>query len=119
MPPLTRTVLPLLLLAAVTLAARGAGCVIDRVGRYVPEREQQAFIDWHDGQQCLHVATRTDPAGGPTLWIVPIRADPTQVKAEPVEDHPWVSYYQPLADRARKTLDDAIETTWMLDSGLF
>lgn len=98
--------------------AQGDGCVIDRVGRYVPEQEQLAFIKWHDGQQRLYVATRTEPTDQPTLWIVPIRAQPQHAQAEPVETTPQVIYYRPFVERALQRIDAALTQTQALDGSI-
>jgi hypothetical protein len=103
---------------ALPLATRADGCVIDRLGRYVPEEEQLAFIEWQDGHQRLYLATRTAPTHGASLWLVPIRADPDRVQAEPVETAPQVIYDQPLVARARNRLNDALVLTALLDSSL-
>src|SRR5215475_6907798 len=75
---------------AMSLAARGDGSIIDAFGRYVPEHEQQAVIEWRDGQERLYVATRAASTGGPSLWMVPVRASPARVQAEPVKELPRV-----------------------------
>jgi hypothetical protein len=100
------------------LVARGDGCVIDRLGRYVPEKEQRAFIEWKNGHERLYVATRTAPTEQASLWIVPIRAAPDRVWAEPVETAPRLVYYQPIAARARQRLEAGIFMTAVLDTGL-
>jgi hypothetical protein len=99
--------------------ARGDGAIINKKGRYVPEREQRAVIEWHDGQERLYVATRADPAGGPSLWMVPVRARPTQVRAEPVEQLPRVFERGYVVGPALSRLEEAIFLTCLLDSGLF
>src|SRR5262249_55073427 len=93
--------------------------IINKKGRYVPEREQQAVIEWRDGQERLYVATRADPAGGPSLWMVPVRASPTQVRAEPVEQLPRVYERGRIVEPALKRVEEAITLTCLLDSGLF
>src|SRR5215831_17760851 len=100
-------------------AVRGDGAIINKKGRYVPEREQKAVIEWHDGQERLYIATRADPAGGPSLWMVPVRASPTQVRAEPVEQLPRVYERGRIVEPALKRLEEAITLTCLLDSGLF
>src|SRR5262245_36854070 len=100
-------------------AVRGDGAIINKKGRYVPEREQQAVIEWHDGQERLYVATRADPAGGPSLWMVPVRASPTQVRAEPAEQLPRVYERGRVVEPALSKLREAIFLTCLLDSGLF
>src|SRR5262245_9100577 len=113
-----RIVPALLCCLALPLVARGDGCVIDRLGRYVPEQEQLAFIEWQDGQERLYVGTRTAPTDQPSLWIVPVRSSPDRVQAEPVETAPQVVYYQPIVARAKQTLNEALFLTALLDSGL-
>src|SRR5437879_3530681 len=54
------------------------------------ETEQQAFIEWADGEEHLYVATRTEPSTGPSLWLLPVPARPDQVKAEPIQAFPHV-----------------------------
>jgi hypothetical protein len=118
--PLYNRIVPVLLCClALPLNARGDGCVIDRLGRYVPEQEQLAFIEWQDGRQRLYVATRTASSDQPSLWIVPIRARADRVEAEPIEAAPQVVYYQPIVGRARERLEEAIVMTAVLDTGLF
>jgi hypothetical protein len=118
--PLGRRIVPVLLLGLLLPpAARGDGCVIDRLGRYVPEKEQVAFIEWQDGQERLYVATRTAPTEHASLWIVPVRARPDHVQAEPVESAPQVVYYQRIVARARERLEQAVFMTGMLDTGMF
>src|SRR5207237_6342831 len=57
---------------ALSPAVRGDGNMIDAFGRYVPEHEQQAVIQWCDGQERLYVATRAASTGGPSPWLVPV-----------------------------------------------
>jgi hypothetical protein len=60
----------LLILAACALlpaTAHADGFVLDRAGRYVPETEQQAYIERHDGREHLYLATRTQQTNGPSL----------------------------------------------------
>jgi hypothetical protein len=118
--PISNRIAPALLLCLMLpLAVRGDGCVIDRLGRYVPETEQLAFIEWQDGHERLYVTTRTAPTEQASLWIVPVRARPDRVQAEPVETAPQVVYYQRIVQRAQKRLQEAFLLTFVLDTGLF
>src|SRR5262245_13250031 len=65
------------------------GCILGKNG-YIPERSQVAFIEWNNGQERLFVATKADATGEPSVWIIPVPANPEQVKAEPVERFPHV-----------------------------
>src|SRR5262249_817907 len=87
-------------------------------GQLVPEREQRALIAWSAGQERLFVATRSEPATGPTLWIVPVPAAPTAVKAEPVEIFPRVMTTRSVTEAARKKLNTVPDATLGLGSGL-
>src|SRR5262249_46652088 len=103
-------------------AVRGDGAIINKKGRYVPEREQQAVIEWHDGQERLYVATRADGAGrggGRGLGMAPGGPSPTQVRAEPVEQLPRVYEHGRVVEPALKRLGGAMLLTNLLDSGLF
>jgi hypothetical protein len=104
---------------ALSSGARGDGAIINKKGHYVPEHEQQAVIEWRKGQERLYVATRSDPAGGPSLWMVPVRASPAQVQAEPVENLPRVFEQGPVVRPALKRLEDALSLTCLADTGLF
>lgn len=106
-----------LFLLAGPAAAWADGCKFASDGRLVSEREQRAMIDWTDGREVLHVAALSDPTADGTVWIVPVRAAPAVVKAEPVDSFPTVAYYETLRGRAERTLRDAIAVTGLLDSG--
>jgi hypothetical protein len=93
------------------------GCKWLRDGRVVPEHEQQALIEWADGAETLYVAVRTDVPSGESVWIVPVRAAATTVKAEPIDEFPVVPHYMPLAARAKRKLETAIAIAGSLDSG--
>ncbi|MBI1916228.1 MAG: hypothetical protein HYS12_16060 [Planctomycetes bacterium] len=104
---------------ALSLAVRGDGAIINKKGRYVPEHEQQAVIEWRDGQERLYVATRAAPVDGPSLWMVPVRASPARVRAEPAEQLPRVFERGPVVKPALKRLEEAMILTGFLDTGLF
>jgi ribosomal protein S16 len=84
----SRAVAPLLGCLSLLLAARRDGCIIDRLGRYVPEQEQFALIVWHESHEHFYVSTRSVPSEQPILWVVPVGAQPDRVRAEPVKDRP-------------------------------
>ena len=96
---------------------RADGCKFTTYGRKVPEREQRAFIEWDAGTETLHVAALGDPTTEGTVWVVPIRAGATDVRAEPVDAFPAVTYYETLRERAKQQLRLSIATAGMLDSG--
>ncbi len=99
--------------------AWGDGCVIDWMGGYVRETEQRAFIEWKDGTQRLFLATRTARHAGPSLWIVPIPADPKRVDAEPIDSFPKVWATKSIAAIATEALDNIRDFTHLLDSGFW
>lgn len=98
-------------------AVRADGCKFASDGRLVPEREQRAMIDWANGVETLHVAALSDPTADGTVWVVPVRAGATVVRAEPVESFPAVTYYETLRGRAEWQLREGIAVTGLLDSG--
>lgn len=108
-----------LLLGQVTSVLRADGCKFRTDGRLVPEREQLAVIDWENGFETLHVATLSDPTADGNIWIVPVRAVPHRVVAEPVDDFPMIVYYETLSGRAKRQLREAISVSALLDSGGF
>jgi hypothetical protein len=83
----------------------------------VPEREQRALIEWADGTETLYVAALSDPTSTESVWVVPVRATATAVRAEPVEEFPAVTYYETLKGRAITSLRSAIAVAGLLDSG--
>jgi hypothetical protein len=107
----------LALLAAVPLALHADGCKFNLNGRFVPEREQRAMIEWTDGTETLHVAALSDLTTEASVWVVPIRAPAAAVRAEPVEEFPVVGFYQTLKSRAREPLDSWLAATAILNSG--
>ncbi|HJZ94270.1 MAG TPA: hypothetical protein VKE40_25620, partial [Gemmataceae bacterium] len=98
-------------------AVRADGCKYAVSGRFVPEREQRAMIEWADGIETLHVAARSDPTFEGTVWVVPVRAVAAGVRAEPVEKFPAVVYYDTLKRRAEQQLKDFVTLVAILDSG--
>src|SRR5262245_38439115 len=107
----------LVVLVAWASAARADGCKYALSGRFVPEREQRAMVEWADGVETLHVAARSDTTSEGTVWVVPVRAAAAAVQAEPVEEFPAVLYYDTLKRRAVKQLDDMIAASAVFDSG--
>lgn len=89
-PRCCRFWLPLTGLLLLPAVAQADGCVLGKFGKYVPEKEQRAFIEWEAGRERLFVATRIADTKGPALWLVPVPASPEQVLAEPVEQFPHV-----------------------------
>jgi hypothetical protein len=86
-------------------------------GRVVPEHEQRGLIDWADGVEALHVAIRAEPTADANAWVIPVRARPEEVRAEPVDEFPVVTHYQTLVARARHQLQSLAAGTAILDSG--
>jgi hypothetical protein len=97
---------------------RADGFVLDKSGRYVPEQEQQAFIEWHDGMERLFIHTRTAESSESTLWIVPVPASPELVRAEPVAKFPVVGYERNIVISARTHLERLGAYAIILDTGL-
>jgi len=95
--------------------ARADGCIIGKYGRYIPEREQLAFIDWDGAREHLYVATKADASTDPSVWIVPVPAGPEFVVAEPVDKFPHASYTRSATAAARRTLRETSE--WALVAG--
>jgi hypothetical protein len=87
------------------------GCILKKGGGYVPEWSQVAFIEWNNGQERLFVATKADVTAEPTVWIIPVPANPDQVKAEPVERFPRVMGENQLP-KLRKRLEET--QVWVL-----
>jgi hypothetical protein len=81
--------LPVLICLILPTLAIADGCIFGKNG-YIPERSQTAFIEWSSGQERLFVATKADATSEPSVWIIPVPANPEQVKAEPVERFPYV-----------------------------
>ena len=69
-------ILGILILATIPAEIRADGCILNKLGEYVRETEQQAYIEWDDGHERLFVATRAAHSNGPTVWLVPIPATP-------------------------------------------
>jgi hypothetical protein len=107
----------LLLLGTELSTVRADGCKFSITGHPVPEHEQRAFIEWADGVETLHVATLSDPSSEGSVWIVPIRAPASAIRAEPVEEIPAVVFYVTLKSHAIGRLRDWIDAVGMLDSG--
>lgn len=115
---LVRTVIVLVLgVCWPTQSLRADGCIFGKGGKYIPEKEQRAFIEWNDGQERLFVATRTEKTAGPTVWIVPVPADPKAVKAEPVEKFPHVFATKSAVKGAQDNLAAAVVLTFCANSG--
>lgn len=51
-----------LILLSAAPAAQADGCKFTRNGRFVPEREQRAMIEWSDEVETLYVAARISSA---------------------------------------------------------
>lgn len=111
-----RFAIALVLLAAVP-TVRADGCKFARDGRFVPEREQRAMIEWSGGVETLYVAALSDLTKDASVWVVPIRAASTAITAEPVDEFPVVGFYETLKTRARRPLDDWLTMTAVLNSG--
>jgi hypothetical protein len=112
-----RSVLPLLALVVAAPALYADGCKFTRNGRFVPEREQRALIEWADGAETLYVAALSDLTTEGSVWVVPVRAPATSIGAEPVDEFPVVGFYESLRTRARRPLDDWLVATAILNSG--
>ena len=112
-----RHIAVMLLMLAGPSGARADGCKFASDGRKVPEREQRALVEWADGTETLHVAALSDPTTEANVWVVPVRAVATAVRAEPVEEMPAVIYYETLKRRAEHALRNAVTAAAMLDSG--
>jgi hypothetical protein len=104
-------------IGAVRTPARGDGFVLDRLGHYVPEREQRAFIKWDGTREQLFVATRADATAGSSLWIVPVPGAPVDVRAEPVASMPSVAFERAVVPSARRLLQEAGLQALFLDTG--
>src|SRR5687768_17236742 len=104
---------PLALLAALSTVApaRADGFLLAKFGKYIPEREQRAFIEWQDGRETLCGATRSDPAAGPAVWIVPVPSRPQAVKAEPVELFRHVAFTRSATEESGRVLSDTVLLT--------
>jgi hypothetical protein len=115
---MSRTLAPILLtLLAAPLGMHADGCKYALNGRFVPEREQRALIEWADGTETLYVAALSDATSEGSVWVVPVRAPANGVRAEPVDEFPVVGFYQTLKSRAREPLDNWLAATAVLDSG--
>lgn len=106
------------LLAGESLSAWADGFVLAKSGHYVPEEEQQAFIEWADGHERLFIRTRTAKSSEPTLWIVPVPASPELVSAEPVAKLPVVRLEHNVVTAARGYLKKASMVAFVMDTGL-
>jgi hypothetical protein len=104
-----------LIIAAIALAD---GCILSKLGVYVRETEQRAFIEWSAGQERLYIATRSEASSEPTLWIIPVPADPKRVKAEPVERFPRVVYERDVVQQARVMVEETVSVAMFLDTGI-
>lgn len=111
-------ILAALLPLLVTPAVRADGCKFAFDGRFVPEREQRALLEWADGTETLHVAALSDPTASGSVWVVPVRAAAVAVRAEPVEEFPAVANYRTLGSVAKHDIEQAIGFAAVLDSGL-
>jgi len=109
--------LALIAIVATPVGVHADGCKYALNGRFVPEREQRALIEWVDGTETLFVAALSDPTSEGSAWVVPVRATATAIRAEPVDEIPVVGYYETLKSRARKGLDNWLAATAVLDSG--
>jgi hypothetical protein len=115
---MSRTLAAVLLnLLAAPLGLHADGCKFALNGRFVPEREQRAMIEWANGTETLYVAALSDPTSEGSVWVVPVRAPAMSVRAEPVDEFPVVGFYQTLRSRAREPLDNWLTATALLDSG--
>ena len=64
--------LALVSLSALPLGAHADGCKFALNGRFVPEREQRAMIEWANGTETLYVAALSDPTTEGSVWVVPV-----------------------------------------------
>ncbi|MBP3953795.1 hypothetical protein J8F10_00575 [Gemmata sp. G18] len=112
-----RHIAVMLLVLAGPSGARADGCKFASDGRKVPEREQRALVEWADGTETLHVAALSDPTTEANVWVVPVRAAATAVRAEPVEEIPAVVYYETLKGQAERQLRAWVAAAAMFDSG--
>jgi hypothetical protein len=94
------------------------GFVLNKGGRYVPEEEQQAFIEWRDGSETLFVKTRTVASTEPTLWILPVPSRPDQVQAEPVAKFPVVHREYKVVKTAGLLLQRSATIGFLADTGV-
>jgi len=101
-----------------TEASVADGVILGKGGRYVTEKEQMAFIEWHEGQERLFVSTRAAEAPESTLWLVPVPAQPAQVTAVPVKHAPTIGTDKPLVKPVREYLQCAWIGTFSFDTGL-
>lgn len=93
------------------------GCKYRFDGRLVPEREQRAVIEWTNGTETLYVAALGDPTSEANVWIVPVRADPKSIQAEPVDEFPTVTRYETVKRKAEERLWTKIGLGVIFDSG--
>src|SRR5262245_7673023 len=117
MCPYRGLVLSLFVILGFASVGHADGFVIAKGGKYVPEKEQRAFIEWDDGQEKLFVATRTEESSEETLWIVPVPAKPDTVRADPVAKFPLVVASNGVVQKGREHLKGAIGYAVMADTG--
>lgn len=110
-----RLILCVTMICVASSFARADGCILGKFGKYIPEKSQSAFIEWSAGQERLFVSTRTEPEDGPSLWLLPIPADPAKIVVEPVEKFPFVFGEQPAIAGGRAALEWCVLATLALD----
>jgi hypothetical protein len=98
--------------------ANADGFVLDKAGRLVREEEQQAFIEWQNGDERLFVMTRTAAGNESTLWILPVPGGPDQIQAEPVAKFPVVRLQQNVVASAKRRLERSAFVASLADTGL-
>lgn len=115
MPP--KLFAAMILLFAGPSGARADGCKFASDGRKVPEREQRALVEWADGTETLYVAALSDPTAEGTVWVVPVRAAASDVRADPVDEMSAVVFYETLKGLAEGQLREAVTLAALSDSG--
>lgn len=103
------------IMAAGAGVTRADGCILSKLGVYVPERAQFAFVEWSNGSERLFVSTQAVPHAGPTVWLVPIPAPPDKIVVDPISTFPIVFGDELVIEKAKNFLMMTTVATAVLD----
>lgn len=116
--PALGSLLALCFVPIITSSALAGGVIFTRGGEYLPQREQEAYIDWHAGRQKLYLGTLARPTTEASVWIVPVPGSPDETSALAVDIYPFVPLAKPAVGLAREKLESLRLVSLALDSGL-